>query len=504
MHPTRWQTIQDTFHAALQRPPSERLAYLNEVCANDPELRAKVESLLDETAATREFMETPVDALSLAALELTSHATLEGRVLNHYEIGALIGSGGMADVYRARDTRLRRDVAIKVLHELEFISPEQLHRLYREARLLASLNHPNIASIYGIEEADGVCALVLELIEGESLSERLGRGALRIPEALDIAKQIAAGLQAAHAKGIIHRDLKPSNIKITPGGSIKIVDFGIAKLLSALESADNPTDISTRGLVIGTVAYMSPEQARGKPVDERTDVWAFGCVLYEMLTGRPAFEGDTPTDIVVKIATEEPDWSRITDPHLQGLIRKCLTKDPHRRYQTIDEIAKDLEHSAGRVRAPGEVPDGATTDDFVLPGRFAPTIFLFAQAGYLAIYGAAMYYIEPITKILTDDFFIPEAAAFFGTLVLAMCGIAVRLYLISAVGWHHPAARQKFAVLFPALLLLDGIWAASPLLLWRRIGYGLAFTSVALLAYVPFAQRTLVRSIYPKHSGKSA
>ena len=509
MHSERWKTIEETFHAALQRPPEERSAFLDEMCGADSELRREVQSLLDETADAKDFMEQPPQGISLASLDLSRPASFEGRLLNHYRIGPLIGSGGMAEVYRARDTRLERDVAIKVLHNIQYLEPERLERMYREARLLATLNHPNIASIYGIEEAQGVCGLVLEFIDGDTLSDRIARGSFSIGTTLELASQIAAGLQAAHAKGIIHRDLKPANIKMTSGGTVKLVDFGIAKLLHTLGSQQSTPDISRHGLVIGTPAYMSPEQARGKDIDERTDIWAFGCVLYELLAGKPAFQGDTPTDIIVKIVTQEPDWNdipRFAEPisvELGRLMRKCLHKDPDLRYQSVREIAADLElirqihKSQGGAPTPLPQPS-PIDDDFVLPGHFAPAVFLLSQGGYLALYAAALYHIDAVVGILAKDFQIPERPGLFGTLILAMCGIAVRVYLISSVGWRHPAAGRKFIFLFPLLLLLDGIWAASPLLLWRRIGYGLAFAGVALLAYVPFAQRTLIRTIYPR------
>ena len=508
MEPERLRSIEETFHAALQLPHAERCRYLAEVCANDSELRVEVESLLAETGRAGDFMERPPGGLSLTTLDLVPQPSLEGRVLNHYRIGPVVGSGGMAEVYRARDTRLDRDVAIKVLHQVRFIEREQLERMYREARLLATLNHPNVAAIYGIEEADGLCGLVLELIEGETLSERIGRGAISVAEALEIGGQIAGGLHAAHAKGIIHRDLKPSNIKITPEGTVKIVDFGIAKLLRTVDDGQALTSISMHGAVIGTPAYMSPEQARGKPVDIRTDVWALGCVLYEALAGKPAFAGESPTDVIVRIATEDPDWSRIPasseapSVELERIIRKCMQKDPQLRYQSIREIVRDLGalHSNRRPQPrPARWQRSREEEEFVLPVGFAPSLFLLIQVGYLALYFAAMYHIDASAQILAEDYQIPEPSGLFWTMVLALCGIAVRIYLISAVGWRHPAAGRKFTLLFPALLVLDGIWAASPLLLWHRIEYGPALIGVALLAYVPFAQRTLMRTIYSRH-----
>jgi hypothetical protein len=284
---------------------------------------------------------------------------------------------------------------------------------------------------------------------------------------------------------------------------VKVLDFGIAKLLHPSgQSGDRPITISRQNVVLGTVAYMSPEQARGWAIDTRTDIWAFGCVLYEILAGGPAFQGETPTDIAVKIASEEPDWSRLSDvtQNLQKITRKCLQKIPGARYQSVLELAADLEnvrrHLTGSHGDP-TIPVQQPTEDFFLPTKWARPLFMLIQFGYLALYTAAMNYIDSIGAILSSDFLVRGQIGVVATIVLAVCGIAVRVYLISAVGWRHPAAGEKFHQLFPLSLVLDGIWAASPLLLWRHIGYGIAFTCVALMAYVPFAQRTLMRAIYP-------
>lgn len=497
MDPDRWKIIEETYHAALEREGEARSGFLDKICGPDAELRREVESLLAEAKATEQFMER-------------ERRPLPGRSLNHYRIGSLLGSGGMAEVYRARDTRLERDVAIKVLQKAHFLDPERLRRLHREAKLLASLNHPNIASIYGLEEAGGICALVLELVEGETLAERIARAPLPAEEAPGIAKQIAAGLEAAHAKGIIHRDLKPSNIKIAPDGVVKILDFGLAKLLQPLDDSRETVSgsISREGIVAGTLYYMSPEQARGKPLDVRTDVWSFGCVLYELLAGRPAFQGETPTDVIVKIASEDPDWTRLArtpeafPAELQRVIRKCLEKKPEERYQSVRDLSADLTaigsgrsggHSSASARFPSEA-------EFVLPGKSARPLFFFAQFGYIALYAAAMYHIDAIANNMAIDFLLPEGMTLAVVIVLAMSGVAVRIFLISSTGWRHPAAGKKFEQLFPAVWLLDSIWAASPLLLWRHLGYGISLTFVATLAYVPFAQRTLMRTMYPARS----
>ena len=281
---------------------------------------------------------------------------LTGRRLGVYHVQERIGAGGMGEVYRARDTRLGRDVAIKILPAVFTSDPERLARFEREARVLASLNHPNIATIHGVEEGDGVQALVMELVDGETLAERIARGPLRVADALAIATQIADALEAAHEKGIVHRDLKPANIKITPAGTVKVLDFGLAKAAEGDAASPDLTQsptisaIGTRaGVILGTAAYMSPEQARGLAVDKRTDIWAFGCVLYEMLTGRAAFAGATITDTIAAILEREPDWTRVASASapLRRLLRRCLEKDSRHRLRDIADARLDLQEAAG-------------------------------------------------------------------------------------------------------------------------------------------------------------
>ncbi len=239
--------------------------------------------------------------------------------LGSYEILAPIGSGGMGEVYQAHDTKLGRDVAIKVLPEAFAHDPDRLSRFQREAKMLASLNHPNIATIHGLEQSNGTSYLVMELVSGETLQERIRRdGPVPVEEALTIAKQIAEALEAAHEKGIIHRDLKPANVKVTPEGKVKVLDFGLAKAFAEDTETSDPINSPTlsqaatmHGVILGTAAYMSPEQARGKAVDKRTDIWAFGCVLYELLTGKQTFHGEDVTDILAAVVRAEPDWQAL-------------------------------------------------------------------------------------------------------------------------------------------------------------------------------------------------
>ncbi len=271
--------------------------------------------------------------------------------LGPYEITAPLGAGGMGEVYRARDTRLGRDVALKVLPEVFARDAERMARFEREAKVLASLNHPNIASIYGLEESGSVRALVMELVEGPTLSDRIKSGAVPLDEALPIAKQMAEALEYAHERGIIHRDLKPSNVKVTREGAVKILDFGLAKALERdtseeeLQNSPTLTAAATRaGVLLGTAAYMSPEQARGKRVDRRADIWAFGCVLYEMLTGQRTFAGETTSDTLAAVIRAEPDW-----PFLPPDVRS------KQRYLGVRHLARhpdasDVRRSCQRTR----------------------------------------------------------------------------------------------------------------------------------------------------------
>ncbi len=279
--------------------------------------------------------------------------SLIGRRIGTYTVLSFLGAGGMGEVYRARDEKLQRDVAIKVLPATVTSDPERLARFEREARMLAALNHPSIASIYGYQEADDVRGIVLELVEGPTLAERLSTGPIPVNEALAIGRQITEALEAAHGKGIVHRDLKPANVKLAQDGRVKVLDFGLAKACdeqSATEYLSQaptmPAGPTQAGVVLGTMAYMSPEQARGRPVDKRTDIWAFGCVLYEMLTGRLPFGGGSASDIIAGILEREPKWEDLpqrTPPRVRQLLGVCLQKDQRQRLRDIGDAHLELE-----------------------------------------------------------------------------------------------------------------------------------------------------------------
>jgi serine/threonine protein kinase/Tol biopolymer transport system component len=291
---------------------------------------------------------------------------LAGRRIGAYEVQDLLGAGGMGEVYRARDMKLGRDVAIKVLPREVIEHPDRLARFEREARALAALNHHHIAQIYGFEDLPNpdspapLPCLVLELVPGPTLAERLARGQLALAEALDVGRQIAEALDAAHEKGIVHRDLKPANIKVTPDGAVKVLDFGLAKMheTASLDQTSAPTitiGATGDGLIVGTPAYMSPEQARGQAVDKRTDIWAFGCVLYEMLTGRAVFSGATATDVLVAVVDREPKWELLpanTPLTVTRVLRRCLEKDLRKRARDIGDIAADLADVPAAAPAP--------------------------------------------------------------------------------------------------------------------------------------------------------
>ena len=362
----QWRHVERLYHAAQVEPPERRAAFLADACAGDGELRAEVESLLAHSSSPG-VLDQPLPEL---AARLADPSAWLGRRLGIYTVVSSIGLGGMGHVYRARDTRLGREVAIKVLPPVFTEHPERLARFEREARLLASLNHANIATVHGLEESGDVKALVMELVEGETLEVRLARRTARgsgldVQEALAIARQIVDALDAAHEKGIVHRDLKPTNVMITPDGVVKVLDFGLAKASDVAKIAstvrqEEPThpDLGdTRvGVILGTPAYMSPEQARGESVDRRTDIWAFGCLLYEMLTGRTLCESRTTSETESAIPGE-PDLNalpRSTPEPIRRLLRRCLEKASRDRLRDIADARADISEALVDLRDPAK------------------------------------------------------------------------------------------------------------------------------------------------------
>jgi serine/threonine protein kinase len=343
-----WRKVEELFHAALERTPVQRQAFLDGICGADTDLRRQVELLLAKEEQAGSFLEVP--AIENMPVTLTAAGPLLGRQFGPYHIVSLLGAGGMGEVYRAHDRKLDRDVAIKTLPQEFARDPERLSRLRREARTLASLNHPNIAAIYGLEESEETNYLVLELVEGETL-----RGALPVHTALDRACQVAVALEAAHEKGIIHRDLKPGNVKVTPQGRVKVLDFGLAKAIWGSQGKQDFSQLATvtgvesvAGQIVGTPGYMSPEQARGRDVDKRTDIWAFGCLLYELLAGKRAFAGETLPDAIAAVLEREPDWHALpakTPAKIRELLRQCLQKDAGRRLPDIADARRTIEEA---------------------------------------------------------------------------------------------------------------------------------------------------------------
>jgi serine/threonine-protein kinase len=432
--------VKALFQAAVERPPSERDAFLASATSDDVELRREVESLLASDASDASFLDrlplasASVLADSLAApgasIPAVSHAVFAaGHRVGSCEIIAPLGAGGMGEVYRARDTKLHRDVALKVLPARFALDPDRSARFTREAQLLATLNHPNIGAIYGLDESNpstgsgqvAVRALVLELVEGPTLADRIARGPLPPGEALAIARQVADALQAAHEKGIIHRDLKPANIKIAPDDVVKVLDFGLARVWDGALQSDlsvsprlTATGIGERA-ILGTPTYMSPEQARGQSLDRRSDIWAFGCVLYEMLTGRAPFAGDTISDTLAAILEREPDWGAlpaVVPPTVRALIRRCLDKDRRQRIADISTVQFVLDDVAdvASVAAPGGSAATAPRPAMM------PSMAMLSAAWLVgaAMVGGAIWFARPATappRLSRLEFTPPSTAA---------------------------------------------------------------------------------------------
>jgi len=345
-----------------------------------------------------------------------------GTRLGSYEIVSPLGAGGMGEVYRALDSKLGREVALKILPEAFANDPDRLMRFEREARTLASLNHPHIAQVYGIEDSGSTRALVMELVAGEDLSERIKRGAIPLDEALPLARQIAEALEAAHEAGIIHRDLKPANIKVRDDGTVKVLDFGLAKAIET--GPDSLSDVATitspamtmRGVILGTAAYMAPEQAKGKPVDKRADIWAFGCVLYEMLTGTRAFKGDDITDTMTAVLRDEPDWSAVpanTPVYVRRLIARCLAKAPQKRLPQIVVARLELESADDGLAAPPPAAPTAVGLRRPLWRRPLPALASAVVAGVLGAVVASMWRpVQPPSPVTRFSFSLPEGHTF--------------------------------------------------------------------------------------------
>nr|MDQ3817686.1 serine/threonine protein kinase [Acidobacteriota bacterium] len=345
-----WERVKEIFHAARNLSRGERASYLDGACGDDARLRSEVESLLASGETDDSFLETPALEAIAGSISQDKASALIGQTLSHYKVIELIGAGGMGEVYLARDKRLGRKVALKLLPDYFTNDEERLRRFQREARTASALNHPNILTVYEIGKVGASHFIAAEFIDGVTLRERIRGGQLTTAEALDIALQTAGALAAAHEAGIVHRDIKPENIMVRKDGYVKVLDFGLAKLAENRNEQERLSEVSTQalvqtaaGVVMGTALYMSPEQARGLETDERTDIWSLGCVLYEMVAGRPPFEGETPSHVVVSILDKEPPplstRARASIPAgLEAIVSRALEKKREDRYPKIDEM----------------------------------------------------------------------------------------------------------------------------------------------------------------------
>ena len=415
--------LKDAFAGARALPKDERPAYLAEACGGNDALRQEVESLLSSDERAKSFLEAPA---VVPRDDTRTTRSLEGQRIGSFQIASRIGAGGMGEVYQAHDTTLNRQVAIKVLLPAVAGDPIRLARFRREARVLASLDHPHVAQIYGFEDADGIHALVMELVEGPTLADRLVCGAIPIDEAFTIASQIADALSATHEQGIIHRDLKPANVKIREDGTVKVLDFGLAKGRDVQRSAggdvmQSPTlsaHATEPGLILGTAAYMSPEQARGKAVDRRTDLWAFGCVLYEMLTRQRAFGGDTPTDVLAAVVTTEPDWTRLpaeTPAAIRTLLRRCLEKNRARRLDSATTARLEIDDARATPGANPSVQGGSRHLHRVSWSRVVIATVAITAAALAGVIGGMRLRVEPTVERTAVRFSVepPEGLTFF-------------------------------------------------------------------------------------------
>jgi serine/threonine protein kinase/pimeloyl-ACP methyl ester carboxylesterase len=341
--PDDWPRVKLVLEGALARGGADREAYLAEACGTDPALRAQIEILLAAQDRAGTFLEIPAALL----LDESRVGDLSGRVVSSYRLVSWLGAGGMGEVYLAHDAKLDRPVALKFLSPDVVADPDRLRRFHQEAQAASSLNHPHIVVVHDFGELDGRPYMVTEFVEGETLRQRLQRGPLSPRDVVDIGIQIAGALAAAHARGIVHRDIKPDNIMVRPDGYVKVLDFGLAKLATANRSGRIPPESGTQpGMVMGTPRYMSPEQARGLALDARSDIWSLGVVLYEMIAGRPPFDGATPADAIAAVLGTDPLALELQAPHtlaaLSAIVTKAMRKDRLERYADADEILADL------------------------------------------------------------------------------------------------------------------------------------------------------------------
>src|SRR5437870_920684 len=408
MKAERWKQVNDLFQSAVERAPGERAAFLHEACHGDEGLCREVESLLTSYERAENFIELPAFEVAPELVIKAKAGALVGKVIGHYWIESLIGVGGMGEVYLARDERLGRKAALKLLPDRLTIDETQLSRFKNEARSASALNHPNILTVYEIGAEGDRQFIATEFIEGITLRASIARGRINPHAALEIAVQVASALTAAHEAGVVHRDIKPENIMLRPDGYVKVLDFGIAKLTEQrLASHDHTVGttavLQTRpGLVIGTARYMSPEQTRGQKVDARSDIWSLGVVLYEMVGGIPPFRGETPSDCIASILTTEPPPLSGVLPDvplkIESILQKALRKNSDERYQTIKEMLADLRNLKGELEPGGSPQTKARAESIVNKiKRHKRGVLLTLAAALLAAAGFAysFFFVAP-------------------------------------------------------------------------------------------------------------
>jgi len=442
---------------------------------------------------------------------VSASGSLVGTSVGPYRVEELLGEGGMGAVYRARDTRLGRPVALKTIRSDLALRPDARARLEREARAVAQISHPGIATLLDFGESDGQLYLVFELLEGRSLRKLADERRLSVTEVVDMGIRVADALAAAHGRGVIHRDVKPDNLMVTSRLDVKILDFGLAKLDRSASGADSSDDgFQTReGVIVGTPRYMAPEQLEGREVDGRTDLFALGVVLFELLAGQRPFGGSTTAAEVANVLRGRPESVRqhnsAVSEALDAIVLKLLRRDPDQRFASAADLAAELRHERDQIGA-RSTDDPAAEPEYYLGRATARFLFQVLQGTYLAMYVAALRWGDSLADafsylaggaVATDT----AQTVAITVMLLALIGFGVRLYLIGIVAVDHARAGVQYTRAFPLFFVLDELWALTPLALVKDNPPWLALSCIPLLVYAPFSQRTLIRSAYDVERG---